>query len=74
MTALRCRKEVSTKLNRIAELAREDQERQFLSLAHLLTPELLEGAFRSLKKKERRDPYRFPALRIKSSRGPRSKF
>ncbi len=41
---------MSTKLDRIAELAREDAERQFFSVAHLLTPEALEAAFRSLRK------------------------
>ena len=33
-------------LNRIAELAREDPGRQFLSIAHLLTPQALYEAFR----------------------------
>jgi group II intron reverse transcriptase/maturase len=41
---------MSTKLNRIAELAKGDRERQFLSLAHLLTVELLCAAFRSLRR------------------------
>ncbi len=42
---------MSTKLDRIANLAKEDRERQFLSLAHLLTPEALTEAFGSLRKK-----------------------
>lgn len=41
---------MSTKLSRIAELAREDAERQFFSIAHLLTPEALYEAFRELRK------------------------
>jgi len=41
---------MSTKLDRIAELAREDAERQFFSIAHLITPEALQAAFRSLRK------------------------
>jgi hypothetical protein len=41
---------MSTKLDRIAELAREDPKRQFFSIAHLITPEALEAAFRSLRK------------------------
>lgn len=41
---------MSTKLDRIAELAREDRKRQFFSIAHLITPEALEAAFRSLRK------------------------
>ena len=41
---------MSTKLDRIAELAREDPKRQFFSIAHLITTETLEAAFRSLRK------------------------
>src|SRR5260370_38138021 len=41
---------MSTKLDRIAGLAREDPKRQFFSIAHLITPEALEAAFRSLRK------------------------
>src|SRR5215831_10026803 len=41
---------MSTKLDRIAELAREDPKRQFFSIGHLITPEALEAAFRSLSK------------------------
>jgi RNA-directed DNA polymerase len=41
---------MSTKLDRVAELAREDPKRQFFSIAHLITPQALEAAFRSLRK------------------------
>lgn len=41
---------MSTELDRIAELAREDGQRQFLSIAHLLTPEALFRAFKALRK------------------------
>jgi RNA-directed DNA polymerase len=41
---------MSTKLDRLAELAREDPKRQFFSIAHLITPETMEAAFRSLRK------------------------
>ena len=41
---------MSTKHIRIAELAREDKERTFFSIAHLLTVEALYGAFESLRK------------------------
>ena len=41
---------MSTQLNRIAELAQEDPERQFFSIAHLLTPGSLYRAFKSLRK------------------------
>lgn len=37
-------------LSRITELAREDCERKFYSIAHFLTPETLLEAFRSLRK------------------------
>jgi group II intron reverse transcriptase/maturase len=39
-----------TDINRIAELAREDPKRQFFSIAHLITVEKLEEAFRNLRK------------------------
>ncbi len=41
---------MSTTLDRIAELAEEDGQRQFLSIAHLLTPEALYRGFRNLRK------------------------
>ena len=41
---------MSTKLNRIAELAKEDPGRQFFSIAHLLTPASMNRAFKSLRK------------------------
>jgi RNA-directed DNA polymerase len=41
---------MSTKLDRLSELAKEDGERQFFSIAHLITPEALEAAFRGLRK------------------------
>ena len=41
---------MSTDINRIAELAREDPKRQFYSIAHLITVVKLEEAFRSLRK------------------------
>ena len=50
MTVHRNRQAMSTKLERIAELAKEDPERQFFSIAHHLTPEALYQAFRSLRK------------------------
>jgi group II intron reverse transcriptase/maturase len=37
-------------LSRLTELAKEDQARQFGSIAHFLTPEALQEAFRSLRK------------------------
>ena len=37
-------------LNRIAELARDDPGRKFLSIAHLLTPQALYEAFSRLRK------------------------
>ncbi len=51
MKVLRDRRNMSTKLNRIAELAGEDRNRQFFSIAHLLTPQTLYRAFRSLRKR-----------------------
>src|SRR5271157_5868357 len=41
---------MSTKLDRLAELAKEDGKRQFFSIAHLITPEALYAAFRGLRK------------------------
>jgi group II intron reverse transcriptase/maturase len=41
---------MSTKLTRIAELARKNKELQFLSIAHLLTVEAMERAFSRLRK------------------------
>ena len=41
---------MSTKLDRLAELAKEDGKRQFFSIAHLITPEALYAAFRDLRK------------------------
>jgi len=42
---------MSTKLTRIAELAKQNKKLKFFSIAHLLTVEALERAFSSLKKK-----------------------
>jgi len=39
-----------TDIDRIAELAKEDSQRQFYSIAHLITAEKLYEAFRSLRK------------------------
>jgi group II intron reverse transcriptase/maturase len=41
---------MSTDISRIAELAKEDPKRQFVSIAHLITSEKLYEAFRSLRK------------------------
>jgi RNA-directed DNA polymerase len=41
---------MSTKYIRIAELAKEEKERKFFSIAHLLTPEALYEAFEGLRK------------------------
>jgi group II intron reverse transcriptase/maturase len=41
---------MSTELDRIAELAKQDRKRQFTSIAHLLTFGRLYGAFESLRK------------------------
>ena len=41
---------MSTELDRITELAKEDPKRQFYSIAHMITPEAL-SAFRGLRKK-----------------------
>src|SRR3974390_986465 len=40
--------DVSTKLQRIAELAQKDKRMKFTSLAHLLTPEFLKTNFQKL--------------------------
>jgi RNA-directed DNA polymerase len=50
ITRLRARFSMTTDINRIAELAKEDPKRQFSSIAHLITVEKLEEAFRSLRK------------------------
>jgi RNA-directed DNA polymerase len=42
---------MSTKIDRISELARGDSKRQFYSIAHMITPEALNAAFRGLRKK-----------------------
>src|ERR1700733_9949424 len=42
---------MSTQIDRISELAKEDPKRQFFSLAHLITAEALYAAFRGLRKK-----------------------
>jgi RNA-directed DNA polymerase len=41
---------MSTDINRISELAKQDPKRQFYSIAHLITEEKLHEAFRSLRK------------------------
>ncbi len=41
---------MSTKLDRLTELAKEEPKRQFFSIAHLITPEAWYAAFRSLRK------------------------
>src|SRR5215469_2785092 len=41
---------MSTDIDRIAELAKEDPKRQFYSIAHLITSEKLREAFRGLRK------------------------
>jgi RNA-directed DNA polymerase len=50
ITGLRARIIMCTDINRITELAKEDPKRQFTSIAHLITVEKLEAAFRSLRK------------------------
>jgi RNA-directed DNA polymerase len=42
---------MSTELDRISELAKEDAKRQFYSIGHMITPEALYAAFRGLRKK-----------------------
>jgi RNA-directed DNA polymerase len=39
-----------TDIDRISELAKEDPQRRFFSIAHLITPEAMYAAFRSLRK------------------------
>jgi len=41
---------MSTEINRLSELAKEDPKRQFFSIAHLITPERMYAAFLSLRK------------------------
>jgi RNA-directed DNA polymerase len=41
---------MSTELDRISELAKEDSTRKFFSIAHYLTPKRLYAAFRRLRK------------------------
>ena len=41
---------MSTELERISELAKENRQLQFLSIAHLLTPVALTEAFKGLRK------------------------
>ena len=50
MTILRDRANMSPEHIRIAELAKEDRERKFSSIAHLLTVEALHEAFKDLRK------------------------
>jgi RNA-directed DNA polymerase len=50
MTILRDRAHMSPEHIRIAELAKEDRERKFSSIAHLLTVEALQEAFKNLRK------------------------
>jgi len=50
MTILRDRANMSPEHIRIAELAKEDRERKFSSIAHLLTAEELHEAFKNLRK------------------------
>jgi len=47
----RTRGTVSTQIDRISELAKEDAKRQFYSIGHIITPEALYAAFRGLRKK-----------------------
>src|SRR5215470_1280637 len=42
---------MSTQIDRISELAKEDPKRRFFSIAHLITPEALYAAFQGLRKK-----------------------
>ena len=41
---------MSTDIDRLTELAKEDPKRQFFSIAHLITPEKMLAAFRNLRK------------------------
>ena len=47
---LRTRTSMSTDIDRISELAKEDPTRRFFSIAHLITPEAMYAAFRNLRK------------------------
>jgi RNA-directed DNA polymerase len=42
---------MSTQIDRISELAKEDAKRQFYSIGHMIKPESLYAAFRGLRKK-----------------------
>src|SRR5246500_4466971 len=42
---------MSTQIDRISELAKEDAKRQFYSIGHMITPESMYAAFRGLRKK-----------------------
>src|SRR6266850_2513691 len=42
---------MSTQIDRLTELAKEDPKRQFYSITHMITPEALYAAFRGLRKK-----------------------
>jgi group II intron reverse transcriptase/maturase len=42
---------MSTQIDRLTELAKEDARRQFYSIGHMITPEALYAAFRGLRKK-----------------------
>ena len=50
ITRLRARTIMCTDIDRISELAKEDPQRQFSSIAHLITVEKLEEAFRNVRK------------------------
>jgi retron-type reverse transcriptase len=50
MMTHRSQKNMSTALSRISDLAREDRQQQFISIAHHLTPSFLYAAFRSLRR------------------------
>src|ERR1700731_1435602 len=41
---------MSTEINRLSELAKEDPKRRFFSIAHLITPERMYAAFLRLRK------------------------
>src|SRR5882672_2303008 len=41
---------MSTTLSRLTELAKDDPKRKVFSIAHLITPEAMYAAFRSLRK------------------------
>src|SRR5213594_987493 len=50
MTVLRDRTSMSPEHIRIAELAKEDRDRKFSSIAHLLTVDALHDAFEGLRR------------------------